>query len=167
MVFQPVWGGIHHWLFVKQKRERRRSAVEEDDGFKSELGVGSGSGSEEKDIESASASASARHMSDVPSSSAATTTPRKRDRSEMFSKSGQTEKWAWFGMAHRWIGRATIMLAMINGGLGFWLSKLYRPIWSFGGEVVYIVLVSIMFVVWQGFVFGGWWSRRRESKMTR
>jgi hypothetical protein len=54
---------------------------------------------------------------------------------------------------------------MINGGLGFRLA--YRPVFSYAGEVVYSVLVSCVFVVWQGFVLGGFWKRRQEAWKVR
>jgi hypothetical protein len=70
--------------------------------------------------------------------------------------------WGLFGLLYRWLARVIITLAMINGGLGFRLA--YRPVFSYAGEVVYSVLVAYVFVVWQGFVFGGFWKRRQEAR---
>jgi hypothetical protein len=113
---------------------------------KKSLKTESGNSSEEKDIEIGS------------ERSRINSTASREDEK-------QRKGWGWFGLLHRWLGRVIITLAMIDGGLGFRLA--YRPVFSYVGEVVYSVLVACMFVVWQGFVFGGFWKRRQEARKMR
>jgi hypothetical protein len=140
MAFQPLWGVIHHCLVAKHK-----GTEQEKEDAKIELGSGSGRSSEEKNINTASQSSRA-------------------DSNAGGDSIVVLDKGKWWGLLHRWIGRTTITLAMINGGLGFRLAYTYRPVWSYEGEVAYSVLVTVVFVVWQGFVFGGFWSRRKEAR---
>lgn len=47
------------------------------------------------------------------------------------------------GVAHRWIGRVVLILAAINGGLGFQLAK------ESGGVIVaYSILCAIFYGLW-------------------
>jgi len=54
---------------------------------------------------------------------------------------------SWWGKGHRWIGRATITLAMINGGLGFWLGR-KSPSYRAQSAIAYGVGAGVTFVVW-------------------
>jgi len=53
--------------------------------------------------------------------------------------------------AHVWWGRATIMLAIINGGLGLQLAAPYQPSTK-TGEIVYGVVAGVMWLVWMGVI---------------
>lgn len=50
-----------------------------------------------------------------------------------------------FGLAHCWYGRAIIILAVINGGLGLQLAKNTR-----GGEIAYGVVAGVALLVYLG-----------------
>ena len=143
MVLQPLWGVVHHLLYKPQLSSKNE--MEE----KSEVG------SEDKAIENKSS----RHESNATSSTLA-----KRDGKEKGKGKMMPEKWALFGLFHRWIGRVTITLAMINGGLGFMLAKEYKTVWSFAGQVAYSVLASIVWITWMSFIVVGLVARRREGK---
>jgi len=52
-----------------------------------------------------------------------------------------------FATGHRWFGRATITLSMINGGLGFWLAK-KSPSYRKENAIAYGVSAAITFVIW-------------------
>jgi len=54
---------------------------------------------------------------------------------------------SWWGKGHRWIGRATITLAMINGGLGFWLAR-KSPSYRVESTIAYGVGAGVTFVIW-------------------
>lgn len=54
----------------------------------------------------------------------------------------------WTG-AHVWWGRAIITLGAINGGLGFPLARPY-PIYSKKGEIAYIVIAPVFWLLWMG-----------------
>jgi hypothetical protein len=130
LVFQPIWGCMHHSIHRAQLRKQSLKAE-------------SGNGSKEKDIE-------------VGSERSRTNSTASREDEK------QSKGWGRFGLFHRWLGWVITTLAMINGGLGFRLA--YRPVFSYAGEIVYSVLVACVFVVWQGFVFGGFWKRRQEAR---
>lgn len=63
----------------------------------------------------------------------------------VYRKTGKT---TWWAILHRWVGRITITAAIINGGLGFILTKKYAS-YSRTGLIAYIVVSS---VVWSVFV---------------
>ena len=50
-----------------------------------------------------------------------------------------------FGLAHCWYGRAIIILAVINGGLGLKLARNTR-----GGEIAYGVVAGVALLVYLG-----------------
>lgn len=54
---------------------------------------------------------------------------------------------SWWGKGHRWIGRLTITLAMINGGLGFWLAR-KQASYRTESAIAYGVGAGIIFVIW-------------------
>lgn len=135
MVFQPVWGGVHHVLFKRQLANQSPARK----------------GSEAGSIEKEGGTAHEESLASVTNSSSETQISSKR--------------WTWFGMMHRWIGRVTITLAIINGGLGFMLSMEYRPVFSYAGMVVYSVFVASFWVVWMMFILGGFLARRKEARM--
>lgn len=62
----------------------------------------------------------------------------------IYRKTGKT---TIFALIHRWIGRAAITLAIINGGLGFILTKGF-PSYSAGGLKAYIAVSAIMWSIY-------------------
>ncbi|KAJ5612860.1 hypothetical protein N7510_006054 [Penicillium lagena] len=61
-----------------------------------------------------------------------------------FRKTGQK---AWFAYVHRWFGRFTILLGIINGGLGFMLAGIGTPGVPQGAVIAYSVLAGgVVFV---------------------
>lgn len=52
------------------------------------------------------------------------------------------------GIAHRWIGRLGIMLAIINGGLGFRMSGVGNPGVPKAGAITYIVIAIAMGILY-------------------
>lgn len=149
MVLQPLWGVVHHLLY--KRKLSSKNEMEE----KSEVG------SEDKEIENESS----RHEFNATSSTFA-----KGDGKEREGKGKMMpEKWTLFGLFHRWIGRVTITLAMINGGLGFMPAKEYKPVWSFAGQVAYSVLAPIVWITWMSLMLldlwhGGGKGRRRVGR---
>ncbi|EDU39619.1 integral membrane protein [Pyrenophora tritici-repentis] len=80
----------------------------------------------------------------------------------MFKKVGSRTIWSH---AHIWLGRATISLGIINGGLGLRLAN-GRGNSSEAGRIVYGVVAGLMGVAWIGAMVLGEMRRKKGAAVT-
>lgn len=139
MTLQPIWGIVHHNI-VKRRRVAYNPAV--------------------PNLVAKEEGASNAVNQPVVSDSEA-----KKESTTAVTGEKYVEGWKMAGLVHRWVGRATIILGMINGGLGLKLTKNAPwPIHSAEGQTAYIVVVPIIAAVWALTVVGGWVLRKKSGR---
>jgi hypothetical protein len=77
-----------------------------------------------------------------------------------FRKTGQK---AWFAYVHRWIGRFTILLGIINGGLGFMLAGIGNSGVPKGAMIAYSVIAAGVVFVYLAVVGSQAFSSKRQK----